>query len=255
LSNLPLSNEKKLEVYDFEISGSPKIDRKLLSSAFINGKGIEIGALHNPLSVAPGVEVSYLGHLGKTDLYDHYPELREHDLVEVDIIDNGETLKNVASSSQDFIIANHFIEHCEDPILALKNIFRALKTFGVLYMAVPDKRFTFDIDREETSMGHLWEDHLDGAAKSRKVHYYEWAKFVERHNGTLPKDASNETIIERASYLERKNYSIHFHVWCCQSFLNLLEELRKTQTVSFNYLFSGSFPSRQENIFILQKET
>jgi hypothetical protein len=122
-------------------------------------------------------------------------------------------------------------------------------------MAVPDKRFTFDIDREETSMGHLWEDHLDGAAKSRKVHYYEWAKFVERHNGTLPKDASNETIIERASYLERKNYSIHFHVWCCQSFLNLLEELRKTQTVSFNYLFSGSFPSRQENIFILQKET
>jgi SAM-dependent methyltransferase len=236
-SNPPISTEKKLEIYDFELPESPRIDRKLLSSAFINGKGIEIGALHNPLSVTPGVEVKYLDHLGKTDLYDHYPELREHDLVEVDIIDNGETLKNVASNSQDFIIANHFIEHCEDPILALKNIFRTLKTFGVLYMAVPDKRFTFDIDREETSMGHLWEDHLDGAEKSRKVHYYEWAKFVERHNGTLPKEASNETIIKRASYLERKNYSIHFHVWCCQSFAHFLEELRKTQTIKFNCLF------------------
>jgi glycosyltransferase involved in cell wall biosynthesis/SAM-dependent methyltransferase len=254
LSNLPISTGKKLEVYDFELPASPRIDRKLLSGAFINGKGIEIGALHNPLSVAPGVEVKYLDHLGKTDLYDHYPELREHDLVEVDIIDNGETLKNVADESQDFIIANHFIEHCEDPILALKNIFRVLKTRGVLYMAVPDKRFTFDIDREETPISHLWKDHLEGTQKSRKAHFYEWAKFVERHNGTLPKDASNETIIDRASYLERKNYSIHFHVWCCQSFAEFLEELRKGNTVKCNCLFSGSFPSRQENIFILQKE-
>jgi glycosyltransferase involved in cell wall biosynthesis/SAM-dependent methyltransferase len=254
-SNPLISSEKKLEVYDFELPASPMIDRKLLSSAFINGKGIEIGALHNPLSVAPGVEVKYLDHLGKTDLYEHYPELRGHDLVEVDIIDNGETLKNVADGSQDFTIANHFIEHCEDPILALKNIFRVLKTRGVLYMAVPDKRFTFDIDREETSMSHLWEDHLEGAQKSRKMHYYEWAKFVERHNGTLPKEASNETIIERASYLERQKYSIHFHVWGCQSFVKFLEELRKTETIKFNCLFSGSFPSRQENIFILQKET
>ena len=122
-------------------------------------------------------------------------------------------------------------------------------------MAVPDKRFTFDIDREETSISHLWKDHLQGTQKSRKAHFYEWAKFVERHNGTLPKDASNETIIDRASYLERKNYSIHFHVWCCQSFVEFLEELRKGNTVKCNCLFSGSFPSRQENIFILPKET
>ena len=248
LSNLPISSEKKLEVFDFEIPASPMIDRKLLSGAFINGKGIEIGALHNPLSVDSGVEVKYLDHLGKTDLYDHYPELREHELVEVDIIDNGETLKNVADESQDFIIANHFIEHCEDPILALKNIFRVLKTRGVLYMAVPDKRFTFDIDREETSMSHLWEDHQRGPEISRKEHYVEWVTIAHKKKGETPEET--ELRIEN---LVKQKYSIHFHVWTGEGFLEFLDDMQKKMGIRFEILFSGSFPSQLETIFIITK--
>jgi SAM-dependent methyltransferase/glycosyltransferase involved in cell wall biosynthesis len=248
LSNLSISSEKKLEVFDFEIPASPVIDRKLLSGAFINGKGIEIGALHNPLSVDSGVEVKYLDHLGKTDLYDHYPELREHDLVEVDIIDNGETLKNVADESQDFIIANHFIEHCEDPILALKNIFRVLKTRGVLYMAVPDKRFTFDIDREETSMSHLWEDHQRGPEISRKEHYVEWVTIAHKNKGETPEET--ELRIEN---LVKQKYSIHFHVWTGEGFLEFLDDMQKKMGIRFEILFSGSFPSQLETIFIITK--
>ena len=242
------------EVHNFEIEGNIKIDRSVLSKAFLFGKGIEIGALHNPLCVAEGVKVNYMDRLANSELREHYPELCEHDLVEVDIIDNGETLKKVVSGSQDFIIANHFIEHCEDPILALKNIFRALRTHGVLYMAVPDKRFTFDIDREETSISHLWADHLEGTQKSREAHFYEWAKFVERYNRTLPEEASNKIIKDRASYLERKNYSIHFHVWTSQTFFQFLREFQIQTGISFKVLFCGVFPSQLEAIFILRKD-
>ena len=224
------------------------IDRKILSCAFINGKGIEIGALHNPLSVAPGVEVKYLDHLGKTDLYDHYPELREHELVEVDIIDNGETLKSVADESQDFIIANHFIEHCEDPILALKNIFRVLKTRGILYMAVPDKRFTFDRERAETPLSHFWKDHQRGPEISRKEHYVEWVTIAQKNKGETPEET--ELRIEN---LVKQKYSIHFHVWTGESFLQFLDDMQKKTGIRFEILFSGSFPSQLETIFIITK--
>ena len=121
-------------------------------------------------------------------------------------------------------------------------------------MAVPDKRFTFDIDREETSISHLWADHLEGTQKSREAHFYEWAKFVERYNRTLPEEASNKIIKDRASYLERKNYSIHFHVWTSQTFFQFLREFQIQTGISFKVLFCGVFPSQLEAIFILRKD-
>jgi predicted SAM-dependent methyltransferase len=229
------------------------IDRKLLSSAFIKGNGIEIGALHNPLSVTPGVEVKYLDRLGKNDLYEHYPELRGHDLLEVDIRDNGETLKNVASNSQDFIIANHFIEHCEDPILALQNIFRVLKKTGVLYMAIPDKNFTFDVDRAKTSWEHLWMDHVQGPARSRRDHYFEWVSLVQKRIGLIANDTTNLEIQNRIDKLISENYSIHFHVWDSNSFREFLLDIGNKTEIQFQINFQGIFPSQKEAIFILRK--
>ena len=72
------------------------------------------------------------------------------------MIDDGETLATVPDSPRDFVIANHFIEHTEDPIAhAAATTLRVLRPGGVLYMAVPDKRFTFDVDRPVTPLEHL----------------------------------------------------------------------------------------------------
>ncbi len=85
------------------------------------------------------------------DLLAHYPELIGQPLQAPDMIDDGETLSTIDSASQDFVIANHFLEHCENPIQTLRNFLRVLKDGGILYMAVPDKRFTFDVDRPVTT--------------------------------------------------------------------------------------------------------
>ena len=63
----------------------------------------------------------------------------------MDVIDNGETLQTLPDARQDFVVANHFLEHCQDPIGTIVNHFRVLKPGGVLFMAVPDKRWSFDI--------------------------------------------------------------------------------------------------------------
>ena len=126
-------------------------------------------------------------------------------------MDDGEKLLTFADNSQDFIIANHFLEHCEDPIATLKTFFRVLKIGGIVFLAIPDKRLTFDKNRERTSLAHLIRDHLDGPITSRFEHFREWSEFVEPHFGRVY--TTTEEIKHRARALMNQNYSIHFHVW------------------------------------------
>ena len=91
--------------------------------------------------------MKYVDRMTVAELRRQYQELAGDPLVETDIIDNGEQLTTIRDETQDFVIANHFIEHCQNPIQTFQNLFRVLKPGGVLYVAVPDKRFTFDADR------------------------------------------------------------------------------------------------------------
>ena len=65
-----------------------------LARELLQGDGLEIGALHNPLPVA-----TRRGTLCRSvriaGLRRHYPELADFELVPVDIIDDGETLVSV----------------------------------------------------------------------------------------------------------------------------------------------------------------
>ncbi len=83
---------------------------------YLIGQGIEIGALSAPLATLPLVKVDYLDRLIAPQLRQQYPELETYPLVPVDILDDGKSLKTVKNNSQDFIIAHHFLEHCQDPI-------------------------------------------------------------------------------------------------------------------------------------------
>ena len=130
-------------------------ERNRVAEPFIKGKGLEIGALHNPLKVPPGVQVQYLDRMTVEELRAHYPELHSEKLVAVDIVDDGEKLSKVQSATQDFVIANHFLEHCQNPLLAIENMLRVVKAGGILFLAIPDKRYTFDINRPIMPYEHL----------------------------------------------------------------------------------------------------
>lgn len=192
--------------------------RRRLAEQYLSGSGLEIGALHIPLHVPAKASVQYVDRFQVAELRRHYPELDNYDLVAPDIIDDGETLSTVAAESVDFVIANHMIEHCEDPIGTLENMLRVLKPGGVIYMAVPDCRFTFDRNRERTGLAHMLRDHSEGPAGSRRAHYEEWAHHVDGADG--------DQIPLRAAELERESYSIHYHVFTPANFLELLVHCR-----------------------------
>ncbi len=188
--------------------------RRRLARRYLRGEGLEVGALHRPLAVRRGVRVRYVDRHSVDQLRAHYPELRDHDLVPVDVIDDGETLATVPDASVDFVVANHFLEHTQDPIGTLGHHLRVLRRGGILFLAVPDKRRTFDADRPVTPLEHLVRDHAEGPAWSRRTHFEEWAALVER--------VAPAAVAERARELESYDYSIHFHVWTPTTFTALL---------------------------------
>jgi SAM-dependent methyltransferase len=185
-------------------------------SPFIIGKGIEIGAYHNPWPVQPGVDVTYVDK----HPYDKLIEMRNNDpwlgpnkpISRVDIVDDGEFLSSIPDASQDFVLSSHQLEHCFSPLTAIKNHLRVLKPGGKIFYVVPDKRFTFDKDRTITSITRLLEVHLlvtlnlEVEIKKIKLDLYSsYYKIVDK--------VPEELLKEKCESSYEQNVDIHFHCW------------------------------------------
>lgn len=194
--------------------------RRDVAARYLVGDGIEIGALHFPLWTDPvRARVRYVDRLTVSDLRRQYPELDTYELVPVDVVDDGETLATFPDDSLDFIVGNHMLEHCENPLGTIRSHLRKVRPGGILYYAVPDKRMSFDVDRPLTPFDHLVRDDQEGPQGSRLGHFREWALLVNKQ--TAPADLE-----ENVRKLLEMNYSIHFHVWDAAAYSDFLDRAR-----------------------------
>jgi SAM-dependent methyltransferase len=198
--------------------------RARVASEWIRGDGLELGALHLPLPLPPHTSVRYVDRMAAAELRRQYPELSDKRLVEPDLIENGETLASIPDESVDFVVANHFIEHCRDPIGTSAALLRVVRSGGVVFLAVPDKRETFDRDRPVTTLDHLIRDHESGPAWSERAHFEEWVELVDHGPGADP-------VVDD---LIRRDASIHFHVWTPLAFLELVRHCHESLDVPFD---------------------
>ncbi len=196
------------------------LGRLAVADRYLRGDGIEIGALQDPLPLPKGARARYLDIASTPELRRMYTRKRRRHLVEVDLVDDGERMATVTDASVDFVASNHFLEHCEDPIGALRNMLRVVRPGGVVYLSVPDKRFIFDRDRPATTLAHLVQDHEQGPAGSRVAHYEEVAA-ISTPGGTAT------AVHAVAADLQAKNFRIHFHCWTQTEFLELLVALQR----------------------------
>lgn len=218
------------------------LSRKSLAQAYLRGAGIEIGALHYPLPVPAGVRVRYVDWKDVPGLHATFPEMQGKRLVSVDIVDDGETLATVGDATQDFLIANHFVEHCEDPLGAIGNFLRVLKPGGTLFLTIPDKRFTFDRERPVTTLQHLESDAQDGGAGSRRQHYEEHARALDHLT-----DAAR--VAARVEELLRERLRTHFHVWTQTEILELVVWLQRRHPLDLEVFFKHGI----EVVLVLRK--
>jgi predicted SAM-dependent methyltransferase len=197
---------------------------------YIEGDGIEVGALHSPLDLS-GLAVSrirYVDRMTRSDLERAYPELKGLPLTEVDVVDDGEQLNTFAEASLDFVIGNHFMEHTRNPIGTIRRWLTRVKPGGVLYLALPDYRYTFDKQRPLTPLEHLVEDDRltrEQRAPHDREHFVDWGRLV---NGVSDSDLEGHV-----RHLLEIDYSIHFHTFTLRSFLALLDHMQRTNPVPF----------------------
>jgi SAM-dependent methyltransferase len=135
----------------------------ILQGLNLDGLGLEIGPSHNPLlPKSQGCHVEIIDHADAGRLREKYSALGASAvkrIEEVDYVSGGRSiLETIGKPGRyDYIVASHVIEHVPDLIGFLKDCEQLLKPDGRLALAIPDKRFCFDVFQALSTTGHALE--------------------------------------------------------------------------------------------------
>jgi hypothetical protein len=127
-----------------------------------NTRGLEIGALDLPFVTPDEGNVEFVDYATTDELREraraapgHSPEF----VVPVDYVLRDAGWESVPDG-YDWIAAAHVIEHAPSMIDWLRSVGEKLKRSGILFLIIPDKRYTFDFFRPESTLGKIFEDHF-----------------------------------------------------------------------------------------------
>jgi len=249
-----------------------------LALAHLEGRGIEFGALHNPLLVdVSRAKTLFADRLSKSEALHLFPELGEiaDSIVEPEFIvdfNDCNALISLASEEFDFLIANHFIEHLVNPIQFLEGCSQILQPGGILFLTVPDKDETFDRHRKLTTNKHLWRDYQRGETKVSGFHIRDFLNSIPPHTppeiildhfreNNLPVEYYEAMKLPLNPFKRRRLFnwhrerSIHVHVWNRSSFDGFLSWINEKLKLGFRVM-----PTHEpedvvgEMIYLLKKQ-
>lgn len=119
------------------------------------GCGLEIGPLDRPLLPRSPGRIFSADHTSTEALRKKYasdPVVSTRDICEIDFDLSNTPLSRLAHGSFDYVVASHVIEHVPDIVTWLRDIQSILRVGGCLALVVPDRRFTFDYFRRESTL-------------------------------------------------------------------------------------------------------
>ncbi|WP_292382912.1 methyltransferase domain-containing protein [Mesorhizobium sp.] len=141
----------------------------MLFSLFDNrGFGLEVGGSYGALvRKSLGFNVETFDHADADTLRQKYKNI-DSPIEDVTYVSDGRGLFDIIGKPDryDFIVASHVIEHVTDIVRFLQDCSALLKPSGVLVLAVPDKRYCFDVLRPVSTVGQA----LQAYAEKRTRH-------------------------------------------------------------------------------------
>lgn len=194
------------------------LEHRAAALAALSGRGLEVGALHEPSRLGAGCRVEYFDAITEAEARALFPELPPGGFVHVDHrgdLDRG-GLGLFADGSFDFVIMSHVLEHLANPLNAVREAFRVVRPGGFAVLAIPDMRFTFDARRPLTPWEHLWGDYEGRVEDSSDEHYLDFLRSAAPHVFSEP---AGNLAIHVARVRSRRE---HAHVWSSQSFRDQL---------------------------------
>ena len=132
--------------------------------------GVEIGALANPMVKKDDGDVRYIDRDSTEKIKEWYKKsdvVDQDKIVDVDYVWGDQTLAEATGVMEgfDYCFASHVLEHVPDLIGWLREVSSILKEKGIASFSIPDRRYTFDYLRAESTVGELLDAFFQ---KSRK---------------------------------------------------------------------------------------
>ncbi|MEZ5672693.1 MAG: methyltransferase domain-containing protein [Thiotrichaceae bacterium] len=218
----------------------------------LQGKGLEIGALHQPAALPSRCEIEYCDAHSQAESFELFPELVTAGFNLVDVtyvrdIDKGE-LMLFSPDSYDFVVLNHVIEHVANPINTVRELFRIVKPTGHVVISAPDKNFCFDKNRALTSFYHLIEEYRTTTTEITDAHYVDFLCGV--HSEALRLD---DEMFEQKLMAVKKRRE-HAHVWDSHSFSAFMNDCLNFLHVRAECQFLSLAEQNQSEYFSVWKK-
>lgn len=200
----------------------------------LKGHILEIGALCQPYPINEETTIYYQDRLNTEDLKALTildGNVIQDKIVEVAIVSDAEIVP-VPDNTYDALITSHIFEHLKNPIKALLEWVRVIKIGGYIYIVLPDKRFIFDKERDETAVLHMIYDYKNDVQEISIDHYIDFYTKVDHLGGD---------IIEK-EYLRQKEIAganIHVHCFTYESMMELLQLNINLYNIVDSKLFGG----------------
>lgn len=147
------------------------------------------------------------------------------------------------SNSLDYVVTSHVLEHVANPVAALMEWHRVVKDEGIIYMVLPDRRFTFDHQRELTTAEHMWHDYERGVTQRDSTHVHEYLDKVDwpMLRPDVPSDeipACRKAMREQYIYdvQHNKEFNMHFHVFDEQNLFELVTLVAEHKKLSWTIM-------------------
>jgi SAM-dependent methyltransferase len=234
-------------------------------------RGLEIGPLARPIVPKSAGSVFYVDHASRDELREKYAAdtnmqpLLDH-IVDVDfVLKDGLSLHEAAGPEApfDYVIACHVIEHIPDIVTWLKEMAVLLPPGGILSLVVPDKRYTFDVNRAVTDISEVIDAYLNRIERPTSAHIYDFSAkaingMVDPAEAWAGKDYTDivrrdcdDPDLAALRHCEAANESsefldIHCQVFTPRSFLTTVEKLMKLGLLPFT--ISSFFPTEVDDI-------
>ena len=211
---------------------------------------LEIGALDSPTFSPKKYSVEFVDFASRKELArksSHNPRYTIKNLVNVDyVIPDGKYSEHITKTF-DLIIGNHVIEHIPDTIRWLEQLHSLLNQKGILFLAIPDKRYTFDIARRNTNFIDLLRNYREKIEKPDFYHilehfYYHknisakevWDKADYSDKVRQQRFSPNDALKHAQKHADEAYADVHCHVYTSDSFQEILHILQDLNLISFS---------------------
>jgi hypothetical protein len=209
-------------------------------------KGLEIGAFDLPM-IDPGEAlVKFADYSTTQELKARAASNPQHSayfVVDVDYVvrDVGWT---AVPEDFDWICASHVIEHVPNMVGWLQTLGAKLNDNGVLFLVIPDRRYTFDIHRPETSLGKILFDYYFDRRTARAedifdaMYYSDAVDPMNAWSGTIRPGRRNtpvdiHTVLQRTLASIHTYIDVHCNVFTACSWREILNAIITLQLVPF----------------------